>query len=97
MRQFQHRGKLKIGVKIVSLRPPNQWHLDSFGEFDDYTGDYLLSSLGPKRTKLNMTFVKNWRNQKPMSKSEYVDDVNRLWNKYTTALENDYRNHRPPK
>lgn len=44
-------------MNIVILNPPRAWHLDSRGEEDDAVGDYMLTRLSPRRTKLDMKFV----------------------------------------
>lgn len=84
----------KRAVNIVTLHPHSGWHLDSFGEEDDEFGDYRLKKLGPRRTRLDMVFIEKWKVAEVPSKTEYLKDINRIWDKYATALEKDYKNRK---
>lgn len=66
-------------ANIVTLHPPKSWHLHSIGDEDDEVGDYKLTSLGSKKTRLDMIFKEIWKT------------VNEIWDKYKAALEKDYR------
>jgi hypothetical protein len=77
-------------VNIVTLHPPDGWHLDSYGEEDNEFGDYQLTKLAPNKTRLNMTFREYWKITKIPSKPQYLKDINRIWDKYIAALERDY-------
>jgi len=81
----------KLGVNIVWLYPPSAWHLDYVGEEDDETGDYRLTRLGPRKTRLDMAFKEYWKIPKPPAKKEVLADTNRIWDNYIAALERDYR------
>ena len=88
--RYPSRGKIKHAVNIVTLRPPRGWHLDSYGEEDNEFGDYLLTKLGPRRTRLDMVFTEHWKTASVPPKAEYVKDSIRIWDKYAAALEKDY-------
>ncbi len=87
-------GEQKIGVDIVTLKPPNSWHLDFYGEEDTETGEYKLKSLGRKKTKLDMVFKENWKIPNPPSKKYQIEHTNIVWDKYVSALEKDYESGR---
>lgn len=84
-------GEQKIAVDIVSLKPPTSWHLDYFGEEDDETADYSVTSLGKKKTRLDMVFREKWKITNSPTIKEQIKSTNRVWDKYIAALEKDYR------
>ena len=88
-------GKQKAAVDIVTLKPPNSWHLDFFGEEDDETGEYSLKALGEKKTKLDMVFKEKWKNiAKPPTIEEQIEHTHKVWDKYIAALEKDYKSRK---
>ena len=89
--RYKSRGKTMNAVNIVTLRPPRAWHLDSRGDEDDEIGEYRLTSLGARRTRLDMTFVEYWKIQNHPGRTEYLSDIHRIWDKYSAALEKDYK------
>ena len=60
-------GAQKEGVRIVTLAPPNSWHLESVNEEVDRIGDYTLNSLGRERTRLNIVIKARYKTIKPES------------------------------
>jgi len=85
-------GRIVTAARIVSLKPPNSWHLDWIGDEHRETGDYRLTRLSGSATRLSMTF--KVRNENPGASNEaaFVKEVNALmWDKYAAALESDYR------
>ncbi len=89
--RYKSGGKVMNAVNIVTLHPPRAWHLDSRGEEGDTLGEYRLSKLGPRRTKLDMTFIETWKVKNYPSRADYLKDIHRIWDKYATALARDYR------
>lgn len=85
-------GEEKVAVDIVTLKSPDSWHLDYFGEEDDETGEYKLTSLGRSKTRLEMVFKERWKIQNPPTKAWQVRHTNEVWDKYIVALERDYKN-----
>jgi hypothetical protein len=88
---YRSGGKPKIGVNIVTLHPPNRWHLDFIGDEDDETGDYRLTRLGPRRTRLNMSFTEHYRTRDAPTKAQDAAHVHEIWDKYAARLERDYK------
>ncbi|HYB03604.1 MAG TPA: hypothetical protein VED17_04020 [Nitrososphaerales archaeon] len=86
----QEDGTQKIGVDYVTLKPPNSWHLEYFGEDDNEIGDYKLTSLGKKKTKLIMVFKESWKLEKIPTIEEQVESTSRSWDQFVAALERDY-------
>ncbi len=78
-------------VRVVWLRPPNAWHLESSG--DGYeVGDYRLVPLGKNRTRLDMTFtVLSATKADLQSQKEYIAEADEHWLAYGAELEQDYR------
>ena len=87
---YLREGKQLTAIDVVRLLPPKAWHLDFIGDEDDETGDYALTSLGPKKTRLDMTFTEHYKTKDFPGKEEYAEQVSALWDKYKTALEADY-------
>jgi hypothetical protein len=84
-------GEEKAAVNIVTLSPPNSWHLDYFGEEDDETGEYRLKALGKNKTRLDMLFREKWKNiVKIPSVKEQIDNTDKVWDQYVAALEREY-------
>jgi hypothetical protein len=92
--RYKSGGKTMNAVNIVTLKPPKAWHLDSRADEDDTIGDYRLTSLGRRKTRLDMSFVEYWKIRNYPGKSEYISDIHRIWARYAAALERDYRRHR---
>jgi hypothetical protein len=84
-------GKRKTAVDVVRLLPPKAWHLDFVGDEEDETGDYVLTSLGPRKTRLDMTFTEHYKTAEYASKEEEAQRVLKVWDMYAEALEKDYR------
>jgi hypothetical protein len=90
-------GKQKVAVDMVSLRPPDSWHLDYFGEEDDETGEYRLKSLGKEKTRLDMVFKEKWKAvARVPSIEEQTRSTSEAWDRYVVALEKDYNSERKP-
>jgi hypothetical protein len=87
-------GQQKIAVDIVTLKPPRSWHLDYYGEEDDETGEYKLTSLGKNSTRLDMTFKEKWKIANPPTRAWQIEHTNNVWDKYISALESDYNSRK---
>ena len=80
-------------MDVVTLHPPKAWHLDLTGDEGwKETGDYALSSLGSRRTRLDTRFKEHFEvsKPKPPAKAEYEKHVGEVWDKYVAELERDY-------
>jgi len=87
---FKWTGRSRYGVQIVTLRPPNRWHLDYFGEEADEIGDYRLTKLGARRTRLDMTFKEEYKISGAPTRKEETKQTSGVWGRYVAALERDY-------
>ncbi|HXZ98134.1 MAG TPA: hypothetical protein VED24_02070, partial [Candidatus Acidoferrum sp.] len=87
---FKWTGRSRYGVQIVTLRPPNRWHLDYFGEEADEIGYYRLTKLGPRRTRLDMTFKEKYKISGAPTRKEETKQTGVIWDRYVKALERDY-------
>ncbi len=88
----ERNGRIVTAARIVSLKPPNAWHLDWIGDEHNETGDYKLTRLSESTTRLNMTFKVHNKAPTASTKAAFVKEVNAVWDKYVPALESDYRN-----
>ncbi len=81
---------------VVSLRPPNRWHMDGVGNNRDVEADYLLSSLPDGRTRLDL----RWKRRPKVAdatrrtKAEREASAKRAWARFAAALERDYNRTR---
>ncbi len=87
---YMSSGKPRSAVNVVTLYPPKAWHLDFISDEDDEAGDYVLTKLGPRRTKLDMTFIEHYKIRKAPTKAQDVKHTHEVWDKYVAALERDY-------
>jgi len=95
MLSYPSRGKIKTGINVVTLHPPDAWHLDFVGDEDDETGDYTLTSLRARKTRLDMKFTERYKIRSAPSKAQDAKSVDGVWDKYVPALERDYARRRP--
>jgi len=87
---YRRGGKVRSAVNIVTLQPPNAWHLDSPGQDCDEIADYRLTMLSPKKTRLDITFKEQYKIPRAPSRVQDAKDLNEAWDKYVAALERDY-------
>jgi hypothetical protein len=81
---------------IVSLHPPNRWHMDNFGNRRDVKADYVLSSLAEDQTQLHLRW-QVWpktRAAAKLTKAQRERSVVSMWRRFTSAMERDYRQSR---
>jgi hypothetical protein len=87
---YKSRGKPMVGVNIVSLHPPKRWHLDFLGDEDDETGQYRLTKLGPRKTRLDMSFTEHYKIRGAPTKAQDMKHTGDIWDKYVSALDSEY-------
>jgi hypothetical protein len=79
---------------IVTLRPPDRWHCEGSGNYQESVLDYRLTPLPGGRTRFDM----RWKSR-PMGLSEGARPrassieahVTELWKRRARALEREYR------
>jgi len=88
--------KLIRRVSVMSLLPPNAWHLETAGDpLEQYTGEYKLTKLGANRTRLDMGFQTRYgAGAKVPTKEWWEDDSSKFWDKLIVALKKDYAKDR---
>ena len=89
--RYTSHGRVMTAARIVTLKPPNAWHLDWIGDENEETGDYLLRSAGSRKTRLHATFRVNYKHHRSPAKFAFLKSLNEVWDKYIDALERDYR------
>ena len=87
---YRSSGKIRNAVDVVALYPPKAWHLDFLGDEADQTGDYTLTSLAARKTRLDIRFKVHYKIRNPLSEAQDVKQLHEVWNKYVAALERDY-------
>jgi len=89
-------GKGYEGVRVVWLKPPNSWHLDTCGDKRE-VGEYGLTRLGKTRTRLDMKFEVTYDDlSKVESRKSWEADARSEWDTYGKHLEGDYQRHLTP-
>lgn len=78
----------------VTLKPPDTWHSDGYGNYHEAHLDYHLTELPGNRTQLDMRWVSrpiglSTGERSPTSVVERF--VQRLWRIRSRALEREYR------
>ena len=91
--RYTSHGQIMTAARIVTLKPPNAWHLDFISDESEETGDYQLRSLGACKTRLHATFKINYKDRRTHSKLAFLNHINEMWDKYVAALERDYQLH----
>ena len=86
----QKNAKAGMAINIVTLRPPDSWHLNLIGKERDGTGEYHLRKLGPRSTKLQIFLKFKWKMARSPTRTEFHQHLNSMWVKYAAALERDY-------
>jgi hypothetical protein len=82
----------KLAVRIVTMVPSKyRWHLDYYAEEDIETADYKLSKTRNNWTRLSIQFKNSWKHGKGPSAQSLEKQTGFIWDKYSDALESDYR------
>ena len=87
---YRSERRSRSAVNVVTLYPQTAWHLDFIGDEDDEAGDYMLTRLGPQKTRLDMTFEEHYKVPKAPTKAQDLKQTNIVWDKYVSALEKEY-------
>jgi hypothetical protein len=86
------------GRDVVTLRPPNRWHMNGVGNHRDVEADYRLQALPDGRTELDL----RWRRRpkgpetSKLTKAQREASSSRAWKMFAAALERDFKAGRPP-
>lgn len=77
---------------VVTLRPPNRWHMESLGSHRNAIGDYVLTKLPNGRTRFELRW---WRKPtslgRKISRAERERETRKAWKQFAKAMEKDYR------
>src|SRR5213594_3939904 len=81
---------------VVTLRPPDRWHMDGVGNHRDVTADYVLSPLPDGRTRFDLRWSRRSKvpETKRLTKVEREASAMRAWKHFAVAMERDYRRSR---
>ena len=81
---------------VVTLRPPDRWHMDGIGNRRDVTADYVLSALPDGRTRFDLRWSRRPKvpEAKKLTKTERETSTMRAWKRFAAAMEQDYRRSR---
>ncbi|MGI0091118.1 MAG: hypothetical protein ACREBS_05370 [Nitrososphaerales archaeon] len=84
-------GRLRVTANIVTLKPPDSWHLEMYESERSETADYKLERLTKESTLLQLTFKNKWKNpEKAETADSQTRRIKEIWAKYSDALQNDY-------
>ena len=84
---YKSGGKPRNAVNVVTLYPLKAWHLDFIGDDGDEVGDYVLTRLGPQKTRLDMTFEEHYKMRRAPTKAQDLKHTNEVWDKYVGTRE----------
>jgi hypothetical protein len=89
--EYKEKGKTKEGVRVVWLRPPDAWYLDTCGDGRE-VGEYRLTEKGKNKTRLDMKFRISYDSKDDApDKKKWEKDVDEEWDTFAGYLENDYK------
>ncbi len=76
---------------VVTLRPPNRWHMDGIGNRRDVTADYVLSPLPDGRTRFDLRWSRRPKvpEGKKLTKADREASTMRAWKRFAAAMESD--------
>jgi hypothetical protein len=77
-------------VEVITLLPPDRWHLEQYSEDDDSTVDYRLTRLGPRKTRIDFEIREKWRIPQIPTRKEYLAGWEAFWSRAATALGEGY-------
>jgi len=86
----KHGRRPLNAAKVVTLKPPNAWHLDWIGDEDDELADYRLSPVGKRGTRLMVRFKVKNKIPTAANRAQWEKHANYVWDKYVAALERDF-------
>jgi hypothetical protein len=87
---YKEGSKTVEGIRVVWLKPPDAWHLDTCGDGREI-GDYKLTPVG-RRTRLDMVFRVTYDDpKKAEGVREWVRGTKREWDAFGRFLEADYK------
>jgi hypothetical protein len=88
---YAEKGKRFEGFRVVWLKPPDRWLLDSCGDGRE-RGDYRLKALAEDKTRLDMVFRVTYDSKKEVvPKKEWERAAQKEWDTYGRFLERDYK------
>ncbi len=89
--EYKEKGKNREGVRVVWLRPPDAWHLDTCGDGRE-VGEYRLTGKGKNKTRLDMRFRISYEDKHDApDKKKWEKDVDEEWETFASHLEKDYK------
>jgi len=88
---YEEDGKKLEGFRVVWLRPPNSWKLDTCGDQRE-RGEYRLKALGKNKTRLDMSFQTTYDDKEDIvPRKDWERDVEKEWATFRRFLEKDYK------
>lgn len=89
--EYKEDGKPREGVRVVWLRPPNTWKLDTCGDHREI-GEYVLSPKGKDKTRLDMKFKISYDSKDDApDKKKWEKEVAEEWQTFADYLQKDYK------
>lgn len=87
----REKGAKSVGAaSVVTLHPPNTWHVDSIGDQRDTVGDYRLTRLCDGRTRLDIVFKVKRKSSAAPGRTQFLRHLNKSWDRYVATLDKDY-------
>lgn len=83
-----------VAVDMIRVSPPDRWHVDQIDEDDFNTGDFKLTAVTPRKTRIEVAILERWMTPTHPSRSELRDRLDVYWDRIIEGLESDYREGR---
>ncbi len=90
IQHYDRDGTAKEGVRLVTLKPPNEWHNEAITDEKESILDYRLTTAGKEKTKLSIRVKVSFKTVEE-SKADLERNLSTIWDKYGAALESDFR------
>lgn len=88
--RYKNGGREMTAARIVSLEPPDAWHLDWIGDEHNETADYKLIRIGKTKTRARATFTVT-NKAGSLNPADFLKDTGVVWDRFLAVLESDYR------
>lgn len=83
-------GRNIMTNSVVTMSPPDHWHVDAVGDEKDTSGNYHLFPEGTG-TRLEITFDTTYKRGQAPTPEARKRDILQNWDKFVAALELEYK------
>jgi len=89
--EYKEKGKAKEGIRVVWLRSPDSWTLDTCGDGREL-GEYKLTQKDKNKTRLDMKFQITFNSKDEVdNRKKWEKAVTEEWDIFGRHLQDDYK------